>query len=69
MGQRHSDNPAYYAFATKAYAAYVLAKVRRAPLGVLRTLYEREGRKLTAPPATVAAGIGSQADGGYTSRR
>ncbi len=57
MGQRHSDDPAYYTFATKAYAAYVLAKVRRAPLGVLRTLYEREGRKLTAPLPLLQLGL------------
>jgi alpha-2-macroglobulin len=37
---RWSQSPAHLGFASKAYAAYVLARVQRAPLGTLRTLYD-----------------------------
>jgi len=37
--QRWSTAPKHYAFATRAYAAYVLSKLKRAPLGTLRHLY------------------------------
>ena len=39
--QRWSDNNNHYAFATRAYAAYVLATLKQAPLGSLRTLYQQ----------------------------
>jgi len=37
--QRWSDDPKHYAFSTRAYASYVLSKVKRARLGTLRNLY------------------------------
>lgn len=37
-----SDNEDYYRFATKAYAAYVLARSNRAPLAQLRRLFEAQ---------------------------
>ncbi len=37
-----SDNEDYYRFATKAYAAYVLARSNRAPLAHLRRLFEAQ---------------------------
>ncbi|SMF47251.1 hypothetical protein SAMN02745866_03036 [Alteromonadaceae bacterium Bs31] len=37
--QRWSNDPKHYAFSTRAYAAYVLAQINRAPLGTLRNLY------------------------------
>jgi len=40
--QRWSNAPKHYAFATKAYAAYVLSELNSAPLGTLRNLYNKE---------------------------
>ncbi len=57
FGQRYSSMPRYYAFATKAYAAYVLSRVKQAPLGSLRNLYDREGAKVKMPLATLQLGI------------
>lgn len=37
-----SDNEDYYRFATKAYAAYVLARSNRAPLSQLRRLFQEQ---------------------------
>ncbi len=39
-GQGYSQYPKHASFAYKAYAAYVLSRVNRAPLGSLRTLYD-----------------------------
>jgi len=38
----YSDDPEYLDLATRAYAAYVLAREKRAPLGTLRTIYKDE---------------------------
>ncbi len=57
FGQRYSSEPRYYAFATKAYAAYVLSRVKQAPLGSLRNLYDREGSKVNMPLAMLQLGI------------
>ncbi|MDD3517933.1 MAG: alpha-2-macroglobulin, partial [Chromatiales bacterium] len=40
--RRFSDAPAHLSFAANAYAGYVLARVQRAPLGTLRTLYDHQ---------------------------
>ena len=40
--QRWSRAPDHYAFATRAYAGFVLSKLNRAPLGALRNLYNRD---------------------------
>jgi uncharacterized protein YfaS (alpha-2-macroglobulin family) len=42
VGQHWSQDPRHYAFASRAYAAYVLSRVKQAPLGTLRTLYQRD---------------------------
>lgn len=42
VGQPWSQEPRHYAFASRAYAAYVLSRVKQAPLGALRTLYQRD---------------------------
>lgn len=39
--QRWSHSSNHYAFSTRAYAAYVLATLKQAPLGSLRTLYQQ----------------------------
>lgn len=45
------DNAAHLRFASSAYAGYVLARVNRAPLGTLRTLWDNQReRSLTALP-------------------
>ncbi|WP_454830571.1 alpha-2-macroglobulin family protein [Pseudoxanthomonas wuyuanensis] len=47
-GASHRD---HLRFANQAYAGYVLARVGRAPLGTLRTLYDNErGKSLTGLP-------------------
>jgi alpha-2-macroglobulin len=45
------DNADHLRFANQAYSAYVLARVQRAPLGTLRTLFDNErGKSVTALP-------------------
>ncbi len=39
---RWSEAPKHYAFATRAFAAYVLSQANQASLGALRTLYQRD---------------------------
>ncbi len=39
---RWSEDPKHYAFATRAFAAYVLSQANQASLGTLRTLYQRD---------------------------
>ncbi|MFT5163662.1 MAG: hypothetical protein ACI9FJ_002259, partial [Alteromonadaceae bacterium] len=41
-GERYSEDKMHYSFAYKAYAAYVLSRVNQAPLGSLRTLFDRQ---------------------------
>ncbi len=40
--ERYSEDKKHYTFAYKAYAAYVLSRVNQAPLGSLRTLFDRQ---------------------------
>jgi len=47
--QRYSSDPDYYAFAARAYAAYVLSRVQKVSLGQLRSLYEH-GTGMTQSP-------------------
>jgi len=52
-GERYSQAPGHYSFAYKAYAAYVLSRVNRAPLGTLRTLYDHHRKEVkSALPLT-----------------
>ncbi len=44
-GQSYSQSPKHTSFAYKAYAAYVLSRVNRAPLGTLRTLYDHHRKE------------------------
>jgi uncharacterized protein YfaS (alpha-2-macroglobulin family) len=57
FGQRYSSRPDYYAFSVKSYAAYVLSRVKQAPLGSLRNLYDRERGKIKMPLAMLQLGI------------
>jgi uncharacterized protein YfaS (alpha-2-macroglobulin family) len=43
--QGYSQSPKHLSFAYKAYAAYVLSRVNRAPLGSLRTLFDHHHSK------------------------
>jgi uncharacterized protein YfaS (alpha-2-macroglobulin family) len=45
-GQGYSQYPKHASFAYKAYAAYVLSRVNRAPLGSLRTLYDHHRKEV-----------------------
>jgi uncharacterized protein YfaS (alpha-2-macroglobulin family) len=54
---RWSQSPAHLGFASKAYAAYVLARVQRAPLGTLRTLYENHRKSGEGGLGLVQLGI------------
>ena len=42
----YSDNANHSRFAVQAYAGYVLARSQQAPLGALRSLYERRSDAL-----------------------
>ncbi len=46
----YSDNANHSRFAVQAYAAYVLARSQQAPLGALRSLYERRADALSGLP-------------------
>lgn len=45
FNERWSENKKHYTFAYKAYAAYVLSRVNQAPLGSMRTLYDRKSKQ------------------------
>lgn len=51
VNQHYSEYPRHLSFAAQSYNAFVLAKVHRAPLGTLRTLYDhhREAAKSGLP--------------------
>lgn len=52
-GERYSQAPGHYSFAYKAYAAYVLSRVNKAPLGSLRTLFDHHRKQVkSALPLT-----------------
>ncbi|MBI3900095.1 MAG: alpha-2-macroglobulin family protein [Gammaproteobacteria bacterium] len=53
----YSDSPAHLAFAGNAYSAYVLARVQRAPLGTLRTLYDHHRTQAESGLPLVHLGI------------
>lgn len=42
VGERWSQDSNHYAFAYKAYSAYVLSRVKQAPLGSMRTLFDNQ---------------------------
>ncbi|MDM8348516.1 alpha-2-macroglobulin [Pseudomonas sp. sp1636] len=46
----YSDNANHSRFAVQAYAGYVLARSQQAPLGALRSLYERRNEALSGLP-------------------
>jgi uncharacterized protein YfaS (alpha-2-macroglobulin family) len=48
-GERYSQAPGHYSFAYKAYAAYILSRVNKAPLGSLRTLFDHHRKQLKSP--------------------
>lgn len=57
--QRYSQDAKAYAFAVKAYAGYVLARVKRVPLADLRTLAEQTG-DAKSPLPLIQLGIALQ---------
>ncbi|HBX57763.1 MAG TPA: hypothetical protein DEH10_20645, partial [Pseudomonas sp.] len=60
----YSNNANHSRFAVQAYAGYVLARSQQAPLGALRSLYERRGDALSGLPlvhlAVALAQMGDQ---------
>jgi len=57
IGQRWSADTPHYAFATRAYAGYVLSRVKKAPLGALRTFYQRDFSHAKSGLAQVHLGL------------
>lgn len=58
-----SDNPAHLAFASRAYAGYVLSRVKRAPLSTLRAMHDAEIAKAASGLPLVHLGLALQAAG------
>jgi uncharacterized protein YfaS (alpha-2-macroglobulin family) len=56
-GQRYSNDPKHHAFAVKSYAGYVLARLNKAPLGSLRTLYDKFAADSRGPLPLIHLGI------------
>ena len=65
MAGRWSEDKKHYAFATRAYAAWVLSQVNKAPLGSLRTLYERDFTHAQTPLPMVHLGLALIAAGDH----
>ena len=59
----YSESPAHLQFASSAYAAYVLARVGRAPLGTLRTLYDNQRKKARSGLPLVHLGLALKLQG------
>lgn len=57
IAQNWSEDPRHYAFASRAYTAYVLSRVKQAPLGTLRTLYQRDFSHARSGLAQVHLGL------------
>ncbi len=55
--ERYSQMPAHSSFAYKSYAAYVLSRVNRAPLGSLRTLYDHHQKEVLSGLPLVHLGL------------
>ncbi len=53
----YADNPAHMDFAARAFAAYVLAREKRAVLGTLRTLYEKDATQAVSGLPLVQLGL------------
>ena len=65
-GERYSQAPGHYSFAYKAYAAYVLSRVNRAPLGTLRTLFDHHRKELKSALPLTHLGIALYTQGDKT---
>ena len=58
LGTRYyTQSPGHFRFAAQAYAAYVLARVQRAPLGTLRTLFDHHRKDAESGLPLVHLGI------------
>ncbi len=55
--QRWSNDPKHYAFSTRAYAAYVLAQLNRAPLGTLRNMYNSQFERANTGFSQIQLGL------------
>lgn len=52
-----SETPEHMGLAARAYAAYVLARVKRAPLGTLRVMYDKDAGKAASALPLVHLGL------------
>lgn len=59
-GQRYSQDAKAHTFAVKAYAGYVLARVKQAALGNLRQLYDQSAADAKAPLPLIQLGLALQ---------
>ena len=58
-----SDSPAHLDLATRAYAAYVLSRVKQAPLGTIRVIYDQEANNAKSGLPLVHLGLALSAQG------
>ncbi|MCK5662083.1 MAG: hypothetical protein KAI17_01285, partial [Thiotrichaceae bacterium] len=65
-GERYSQAPGHYSFAYKAYAAYVLSRVNKAPLGTLRTLFDHHRKEVKSALPLTHIGIALYTQGDKT---
>lgn len=59
----HTNHPEHRVFAAQAYAAYVLAKVNLAPLGLLRTLFDQDQEKAQSGLPLIHLGLALKLQG------
>ncbi|MEW5755343.1 MAG: alpha-2-macroglobulin [Pseudomonadota bacterium] len=57
FAERWSQDSAHYRFSYRAYAAYVLSKINRAPLGALRNMYDQNRADAKSGLALVQLGV------------
>ncbi|MBF0455122.1 MAG: alpha-2-macroglobulin family protein [Magnetococcales bacterium] len=57
LGNHHSDDQGHSQLAAKAYGGYLLAQLNKAPLGLLRNLFDQERKKARSPLPLVHLGL------------
>ena len=60
---RYSDNPEHARFAVQAYSAFVLARLNKAPLGTLRTLFDNHQKEALSGLPLVHLGLALELQG------
>jgi uncharacterized protein YfaS (alpha-2-macroglobulin family) len=62
---RFADSPRHLNFAARAYAAYVLSRVNRAPLGIMRVMYDKDRNNTLSGLPLVHLGLALEAQGDH----